>query len=128
MLKKVVFVDDSKAVLASVELAVEELVANGSISFDTYSNPAEFLEKVTSGSVDYDLLFTDINMPQMSGLELSKKLKDIASIRQKPILALTTENSTEIKQTGKDIGIAGWVVKPFSNDKIVLAIKKVLGI
>ncbi len=128
MSKKVVFVDDSKAVLASVELAVEELVANGSISFDTYSNPVEFLEKVTSGSVDYDLLFTDINMPQMSGLELATKLKGVASLRQKPILALTTENSPEIKQAGKDIGIAGWVVKPFSNDKIVLAIKKVLGI
>jgi two-component system chemotaxis response regulator CheY len=128
MSKKVVFVDDSKAVLASVELAVEELVANGSISFDTYLNPVEFLEKVTSGNVDYDLLFTDINMPQMSGLELATKLKGVASLRQKPILALTTENSPEIKQAGKDIGIAGWVVKPFSNDKIVLAIKKVLGI
>lgn len=64
----------------------------------------------------------------MTGLELSQKLKNIAHIRQKPILALTTENSAEIKQTGKEIGIAGWVVKPFSNEKIVTAIKKVLGL
>lgn len=128
MSKKVVFVDDSKAVLASVELAVEELVSNGSISFTTFSNPAEFLQKATSGEVEYDLLFTDINMPQMSGLELSQSLKNLPSLRQKPILALTTENSAEIKQAGKDIGIAGWVVKPFSNEKIVMAIKKVLGI
>lgn len=128
MSKKVVFVDDSKAVLASVELAVDELVANGSITFSTFSNPVDFLEKVSSAEVDYDLLFTDINMPQMSGLELSQRLKSIPSVRQKPILALTTENSAEIKQAGKEIGIAGWVVKPFSNDKIVMAIKKVLGI
>lgn len=128
MSKKVIFVDDSKTVLASVELAVEELVKEGLIDFTTYSNPLEFLEEIESNKVNYDLLFTDINMPQMTGLELSQKLKNIAHIRQKPILALTTENSVEIKQVGKDIGIAGWVVKPFSNEKIVTAIKKVLGL
>jgi len=128
MAKKVVFVDDSKAVLASVELAVEELVQSGSIVFTTYLNPAEFLELVKAGAAEYDMLFTDINMPQMTGLELAKNLKAIDAVRQKPILALTTENSAEIKQAGKEIGIAGWVVKPFSNEKILTAIKKVLGI
>jgi two-component system chemotaxis response regulator CheY len=128
MSKKVVFVDDSKAVLASVELAVEELVNNKSIVFYTFSNPAEFLEKIKAGEIEYDMLFTDINMPQMTGLELAKSLKSIDSLRQKPILALTTENSAEMKQAGKEIGIAGWVVKPFSNEKIVMAVKKVLGI
>jgi two-component system chemotaxis response regulator CheY len=127
-MKKVVFVDDSRTVLASVELAVEGLVNSGEIEFITYSNPLEFLNAIETNAISYDLLFTDINMPQMTGLELSQKLKNISHIRQKPILALTTENSAEIKQLGKEIGIAGWVVKPFSNEKIVLAIKKVLGI
>jgi two-component system, chemotaxis family, chemotaxis protein CheY len=126
--KIVIFVDDSKTVLASVELAVEELVDSGEIEFITFSNPLEFLKEVESNRISYDLLFTDINMPQMTGLELSTKLKALAQVRQKPILALTTENSAEIKQAGKEIGIAGWVVKPFSNEKIVMAIKKVLGI
>ena len=128
MSKKVIFVDDSKTVLASVELAVEELVEAGLIEFFTFNNPVEFLAEIEANKLTYDLLFTDINMPQMTGLELSQKLKNIAHIRQKPILALTTENSAEIKQLGKDIGIAGWVVKPFSNEKIVTAIKKVLGV
>ena len=128
MAKKVIFVDDSRTVLASVELAVEELVNSGLIEFVTFNNPVEFLAEIEANKIAYDLLFTDINMPQMTGLELSQKLKNIAHIRQKPILALTTENSAEIKQTGKEIGIAGWVVKPFSNEKIVTAIKKVLGL
>jgi len=126
--KKVVFVDDSKTVLASVELAVEELVESGLIEFVSFNNPVEFLAEIEANKISYDLLFTDINMPQMTGLELAQKLKSISNIRQKPILALTTENSAEIKQLGKEIGIAGWVVKPFSNEKIVMAIKKVLGL
>lgn len=128
MSKKVVFVDDSKTVLASVELAVEDLVNSGVIEFITYDNPVQLLSEVKSGATTYDLLFTDINMPQMNGLELSKELKTLTSVRQKPILALTTESSAEIKQAGKDIGIAGWVVKPFSNEKIAMAVKKVLGV
>lgn len=128
MAKKVVFVDDSKTVLVSVEMAVENLVESGAIEFITYDNPLELLEDVDSGKVAYDLLFTDINMPQMNGLDLARKLKSNPAIRQKPILALTTENSTEIKQAGKQIGIAGWVVKPFSNEKINMAVKKVLGV
>lgn len=127
-MKKVVFVDDSKTVLASVEMALEDLISAGVIELITFTNPVEFLDEVSQKSFDYDLLFTDINMPQMNGLELSKRLKLIDSVKQRPILALTTENSSEIKQTGKDIGITGWVVKPFSNQKIVMAIKRVLRI
>lgn len=128
MSKKVMFVDDSKTILVSVEMAVEELVESGKITFDFYSNPLELLEDVQSGKATYDLLFTDINMPEMNGLELAKILKSVDSVKNKPILALTTENSADMKQKGKQIGIAGWVVKPFSEKKIIMAIQKVLGV
>ena len=128
MAKHVIFVDDSKTILMSVEMALEALIESGDIIFKQYSNPVELLEEVQNGSVTYDLLFTDINMPEMNGLELAKTLKAIDSIKTKPILALTTENSPQMKEQGKAIGIAGWVVKPFSDEKIVMAVKKVLGI
>ena len=128
MAKNVVFVDDSRTILISVEMALEDLVESGDINFNYYSNPLELLEDVKSGKVVYDLLFTDINMPEMNGMELATILKTLDSVKNKPILALTTENSPEMKQKGKSIGIAGWVVKPFSDKKIVMAVKKVLGI
>ena len=128
MAKDVLFVDDSKTVLVSVEMALEELVESGDINFNYYSNPVELLEAVKDGTLTYDLLFTDINMPEMNGLELAQNLKAMDSIKNKPIIALTTESSPEMKQKGKSIGIAGWVVKPFSDKKIVMAVKKVLGI
>lgn len=66
-------------------------------------------------------------MPEMNGLTLAENLKSIDNIKNKPIIALTTESSTEMKMKGKEIGIAGWVVKPFTDEKIVMAVK-VLGI
>ena len=128
MAKKVVLVDDSKTISVSVEMALEELVESGAIEFEFYVNPLELLEDVQSGKTTYDLLFSDVNMPEMNGLDLAKALKATDSVKNKPLLALTTENSVEMKQKGKAIGIAGWVVKPFSEKKIVMAVKKVLGV
>jgi len=128
MAKKVVFVDDSRSVLASVEFALDSLVDSGVIEFQAYANPQELLNDAKSGKLHYDMLFTDMNRPQMNGLDLSEALKKIGSLRQKPIIALTTEDSSAIKQRGKQIGIAWWIVKPFKNDKIVSAVKKVLGL
>ena len=48
------------------------------------------------------------------------------SVKLKPILALTTERSPEIKETGKEIGLAGWIVKPFSSQKLLMGVKRVL--
>jgi len=128
MAKKVIFVDDSRTILATVEIATEELVESGAIEFATYQNPAEFLELIKDGNESYDLLFTDLNMPEMSGMDLARELKAISAFKTKPILALTTEGSPEIKAEGKAIGITGWVTKPFSDAKIVGAIKKLLGV
>lgn len=128
MAKKVVFVDDSRTILISVEMALEELVESGDITFEFFVNPLELLEAAKNGSLEYDLLFTDINMPEMNGLALAENLKSIDSVKNKPIIALTTESSPEMKKKGKEIGIAGWVVKPFSDAKIVMAVKKVLGL
>ena len=75
-----------------------------------------------------DIVITDINMPQMNGLELAKELRQIPSVRVKPILALTTENSPEMKQKGRAAGLTGWISKPFSKEKLSMALKRVLRI
>ena len=127
-MKKVILVDDSKTILATAEMAVEDLVDSGAISFNTYRNPAELLELLENGSEDYDMLISDINMPQLNGLDLAAQLKANASFKNKPILILTTESSAQMKSKGKAIGVTGWLVKPFSNEKLTKAISMVLGL
>ena len=128
MPKKVILVDDSKTIIATAQMALEELVGAGQIEVAAYLNPLEMLEDVTAGRVDYDLAICDINMPQMNGLDLAAELKADARFKNKPILMLTTESSAEMKAKGKAIGLTGWMVKPFSDEKLVKSIKMVLGI
>lgn len=128
MAKRVVLVDDSKTILATAQMALEDLVADGAIEFQSYLNPAELLANLQSGAESFDLLISDINMPQMNGLELAREVKLDARFKQKPILILTTESSADMKQKGKDIGVTGWMVKPFSDEKLVKSIKMVLGV
>lgn len=128
MPKNVVIVDDSKTILATVQMALEEMVDAGVISFRDYLNPLEFLQDLEKGAVDFDLLIADINMPQMSGLDVARRVKANAQHCRKPLLILTTESSAEMKMAGKEIGVTGWMVKPFSDEKLVKSIKMLLEI
>ena len=127
MAKVVVVVDDSQTVHLSLEMAMEDLETSGAIKRVSYLNPLDLVEDVKKGFT-YDLCITDINMPEMNGLDLAKFLKAVPSTKIKPILALTTENSPQMKANGKAIGLTGWITKPFTANKVVTAIKRVLRI
>ncbi len=128
MAKKVILVDDSKTILATAQMALEEMGSSGIITLVTYQNPAELLELLMDESENFDMLISDINMPQMNGLDLAASLKADERFKNKPILILTTESSPAMKTRGKEIGVTGWMVKPFSDEKLVKAVKMVLGI
>lgn len=128
MAKKVIIVDDSKAVVAMAELALVEMIGSGAIEFKAYLNPLILLEALQNESENFDLLISDINMPELNGLELIKAIKSNSKYKTKPVIILTTESSNEIKIVGKEIGVTGWMVKPFSDEKFVKSIKMVLGV
>ena len=67
-------------------------------------------------------------MPSKLIEDLAEKLKVNPTFKNKPILILTTESSADMKARGKAIGVTGWLVKPFSNEKLTKAISMVLGL
>jgi two-component system chemotaxis response regulator CheY len=74
----------------------------------------------------FDLVLSDVNMPQMDGIELIRALRAESGYRHTPILMLTTEASLDRKREGKDAGATGWIVKPFEPATLVATMKKVL--
>ncbi|MEX8519971.1 MAG: response regulator [Leptothrix sp. (in: b-proteobacteria)] len=79
-----------------------------------------------AGSRSFDLVLTDQNMPRMDGINLTRKLREMAQFKNTPILILTTESSDQMKQAGRSVGATGWLVKPFDPTKLIEVIKKVI--
>ena len=74
----------------------------------------------------FDLVITDINMPNMDGLQLIAELRKLPNFKFTPILCLTTESSDDKKKQGKEAGATGWIVKPFSPEKLLATMGRVL--
>ncbi len=74
----------------------------------------------------FDLVISDVNMPNMDGITLIKELRAIPDFKFTPMLMLTTESTGDKKQQGKAAGATGWIVKPFNPDQLLATIGKVL--
>jgi len=75
-----------------------------------------------------DLVITDVHMPQMDGIELTRRLRSLAHHKSTPILLLTTESDPSMKAKGKEAGATGWLVKPFQQDQILSVVAKVFAV
>jgi two-component system chemotaxis response regulator CheY len=74
----------------------------------------------------FDLVISDVNMPNMDGLTLLRKLRALPAFKTRPILILTTEMDPERKKQAKEAGATGWIVKPFNPEQLVATVRKVL--
>ena len=113
-------VDDS----ASMRQMVGHVLRTAGFRVIEASDGAEALEVAKRERVD--AVITDQNMPEMDGLTLVRRLRAIDEYATTPILLLTTESSTEIKQRGREAGATGWIVKPFEPLRLVEVCRKVL--
>ncbi len=120
-MKTILIVDDSSVVRMSLSYFLKE----NSFKVIEGVDGLDGLKK--SSEENIDLVITDINMPNMNGIELIKKLREQESTKYVPILVLTTESSNDMLEQGKKAGATGWIVKPFTNESLLNTVKKVLG-
>jgi len=73
------------------------------------------------------LVLTDQNMPVMDGITMIKAMRAMPQFATLPILMLTTESSDQMKAQGRAVGATGWLVKPFSPDRLLEVVRKVIG-
>lgn len=71
-----------------------------------------------------DLVITDVNMPNMDGLTLIGKLRELPKYRHTPILVLTTEVANEKCDIARKAGASGWMVKPFDPIQLSSIVKR----
>jgi len=117
--KRILAVDDSKTMRDMVSFTLKGAGYDVFVADDGV-NALSALE-----GEEVDLIITDINMPNMNGIELVQKLRGNPRFRATPILILTTESDDNIKQQGRSAGATGWIVKPFVPEKLLKVVGKV---
>jgi two-component system, chemotaxis family, chemotaxis protein CheY len=74
------------------------------------------------------LVVSDINMPNMDGLTMAEKIRTDLGNSAVRIVMLTTEDNAGMRSRGKQIGITGWIVKPFRGDAVLGPFRKLCGL
>ena len=119
--KKILAIDDS----VSIRKSISFILGQEGYEVVEATDGAEALSKAKSDK--FNLVITDINMPVMDGIELTKQLRQTEGYKFTPIIALTTENQMSKMDEGKAAGATGWIVKPFESEKLIAVVKKVIG-
>jgi len=122
MSKWALVVDDSVTMQNMVAMALKE------IGFEvvTASDGDEASKKAEK--TEFNVVITDINMPNMDGIDLIRHLRGIPNCKKIPILVLTTESSDNAKNAGRSAGASGWIVKPFNPTTLKSAVTKLCGL
>ena len=118
---KLLIVDDSTMLRDMLSYALNE---GGYTDVTEATDGIEGLEKAKE--TQFDLIITDVNMPNMDGITLVSELRKLPQYIKSPILVLTTERGDEMKAKGKASGATGWIVKPFVPDQLLKAVNIVL--
>ncbi len=119
MAKSVLAVDDSKTMRDMVSFTLR----GAGYQVVEADNGVNALKALHGQKVD--VIITDVNMPEMDGITLVKRIRGLPQHAGTPVLILTTESDQSKKDEGRAAGATGWIVKPFSPDKLLQIVAKV---
>ena len=118
--ERILFVDDEESIVAMTQEALSRL----GYTVETRLNPADAIELFQSKPCDFDLVVTDMTMPQMTGVDLFQKL---TSIRDNiPVIICTGHSALINHDKAKEMGVDAFVMKPLAINEFASTIRDVL--
>lgn len=118
---RILCVDDSQVVLMSLAHFLER----AAFDVTTAESGQAALEILPENK--FDIIMTDINMPDMTGLDMLEHARKGELIPAETIvLVMTTEQSAALKQRGRDLGVKAWIIKPYNEELLNKTLQKLL--
>ena len=121
-MKTVLIVDDSPLVRRVVKASLKE----GDYQCEEASNGKDALKQLLE--CEFDLIVSDLNMPGMTGLEMLQHIREKMPRLKTPIIMLTSDSKIESVRQAKNLGVAGWIIKPFTPELFLQTLNKVFGV
>jgi two-component system chemotaxis response regulator CheY len=117
--KKILIVDDSRTIRQQVNFTLQK---SGFVVVEA-DNGEKGIE-VLAANPDVALVLSDVNMPNMGGLDMLEKIRANPNYANLPVVILTTEGAADMLERAKSLGAKGWVVKPFKPDQLIAVVNK----
>ena len=121
--RSILIVEDSSTTRALIKAIIEEMG-----DFQTVEARSGFDALKLLPTQEFDLIITDINMPDINGLELINFMKNNPKYRDLPLIIVSTERSEEDKERGMALGAVAYITKPFNANELQEVIKQVIKI
>lgn len=121
-MQRVLVVEDSQTMREWIAAAIEEL--DRPLKLDLAASGFEALRLLPRQV--YDLVVTDINMPDIHGLELISFIRSDARYAATPLVIVSTESSEEDRRRGLALGANAYLVKPFSVQDLLRVVEDLL--
>lgn len=121
---KILLIEDDTIEVMKLKRAITKLEMHHTLIEAT--NGEEALAILKDNKVVPDIIFLDLNMPKINGIEFLKILKEDAVLRFLPTIMLTTSNNRKDILACYTIGVAGYIIKPLKYDNYVTKIEKAL--
>lgn len=121
MNKTILTTDDSKVIRLMLKNALTPLgvtVAEAACGQEA----VEFLNKQKP-----DLVILDVTMPDMSGIEVLKYIRHQSQHSEVPVVMLTAESDDETVEKANQLGVSGYVAKPFTMERVIEVVSELLG-
>ena len=118
-MKNVLIVDDSKTILKTAKLILQDkyeiyLANSGKMAID-------ILEKK-----EIDIVLMDVDMPEMDGIETVRVIRGMDKVKDVPVVFFTALASKEVVDRCKEVGMKGYVLKPYRPEELIDTIKSVI--
>ncbi len=119
-MKKILIVDDKTSIS---NLLVQFL--NKQYIVETREDGVEALTWLQQGNMP-DLVITDLQMPNMDGAELIRRMKESGYFKDIPIIVLSSKDSSADRVQCLKLGAEDYVIKPFNPEELLIRIEKIL--
>lgn len=120
----VLIVDDSSSMRAIIKKTIKVSGFNVG-QFLTAEDGTDAMKVLSAEWVD--VVLTDINMPNMNGIELIKRMKEDEILETIPVVIVTTEGSERVKKQSMELGVKALIKKPFKPEDIRNALNRIMG-
>lgn len=122
-MENILIVEDSETTRSLIRAVIEEIK-----DFNIIEAASGFEALKMLPQEKFNLIITDINMPDINGLELIRFVKTNPLYKDIPLIIVTTERGEEDRKKGMSLGASAYITKPFKADELKEAIKRVLNI